>query len=206
MKPVDAAVKGVRELVGPIVAMTITLAAVYTPIAFQGGLTGSLFREFALTLAGAVAISGVVALTLSPMMSAYLLRPEEGGLSGRINRGFGRLKGIYARLLERALNARGLVYLAWIVVSVVAIAMFTQAPKELAPTEDQGVILGVVNPPSNSTLNQLRPFTSEVYRTVKSIPESNFVFQSPLPPTASGERPSSPGRSASETPSRSSPR
>ena len=177
MRPVDAAIKGVRELVGPIVAMTITLAAVYTPIAFQGGLTGSLFREFALTLAGAVAISGVVALTLSPMMSAYLLRAEEEGLARRISEGFERIKGVYARLLERTLGARGSVYAAWIVVSVLALAMFTQAPKELAPTEDQGVILGVVNTPSNSTLDQLTPFTREVYRTVKEIPESNFTFQ-----------------------------
>jgi multidrug efflux pump len=177
MRPVDAAIKGVRELVGPIVAMTITLAAVYTPIAFQGGLTGSLFREFALTLAGAVAISGVVALTLSPMMSAYLLRAEEKGLARRISEGFERVKGAYARLLERALGARGSVYAAWIVVSLLALAMFTQAPKELAPTEDQGVILGVVNTPSNSTLDQLTPFTREVYRTVKEIPESNFTFQ-----------------------------
>ena len=90
MRPFDAALQGARELVGPIISMTVTLAAVYAPIAFQGGLTGALFREFALTLAGAVTISGVVALTLSPAMSAYLLKPgqEEKGLAGRINRGF----------------------------------------------------------------------------------------------------------------------
>jgi multidrug efflux pump len=88
--PLEAALVGARELVGPIVAMTITLAAVYTPIGLQGGLTGSLFREFAFTLAGAVAISGVVALTLSPMMSAKLLKPgiNEHGLAGRIARDF----------------------------------------------------------------------------------------------------------------------
>jgi multidrug efflux pump len=177
MRPVDAAIKGVRELVGPIIAMTITLAAVYTPIAFQGGLTGSLFREFALTLAGAVAISGVVALTLSPMMSAYLLRTEERGLSKRINQGFERIRKLYARLLDRSLDARGSVYAAWIVVSLLALAMFTQAPKELAPTEDQGVILGVVNTPSNSTLDQLAPSTRAVYQAARSIPETNFVFQ-----------------------------
>ena len=103
--PLDAAIRGARELVGPIISMTITLAAVYTPIAFQGGLTGSLFREFALTLAGAVTISGVVALTLSPMMSAKLLRSgqEDRGLPGLINRGFERLKATYARHLDRHL-------------------------------------------------------------------------------------------------------
>src|SRR6266704_955481 len=97
--PLDAALQGARELVGPIVSMTITLAAVYTPIAFQGGLTGSLFREFALTLAGAVTISGVVALTLSPVMSGYLLdrSTEEKGLAGLINRTFERFKAAYGR-------------------------------------------------------------------------------------------------------------
>ncbi|WP_176062339.1 efflux RND transporter permease subunit [Anaeromyxobacter diazotrophicus] len=183
-RPVDAAILGVRELVGPIIAMTITLAAVYAPIAFQGGLTGSLFREFALTLAGAVAISGVVALTLSPMMSAYLLRREERGLAARISRGFERIKAVYARLLDRSLSgSRGSIYAAWIVLSLLALAMFSQAPRELAPTEDQGVILGVVNTPSNSTADQLAPLTHEVFRTVKDLPESSFVFQVTSPDT-----------------------
>ncbi|HSD18849.1 MAG TPA: efflux RND transporter permease subunit [Anaeromyxobacter sp.] len=183
MRPVDAAIRGARELVGPIIAMTITLAAVYTPIAFQGGLTGALFREFALTLAGAVAISGVVALTLSPMMSAYLLRGdrEDRGLPGRINRGFERLKAIYARRLERSLQAPRPIYVAWIVVSLLAVAMFSQAPKELAPTEDQGYIFGIVDTPSNSTLDQLTPSIREVNRTVMSIPESEFTFQVTFP-------------------------
>ena len=92
--PLEAALLGARELVGPIIAMTITLAAVYLPIGLQGGLTGSLFREFAFTLAGAVTISGIVALTLSPVMSAKLLKPgmEEHGLAGRITRDFERLQ------------------------------------------------------------------------------------------------------------------
>ncbi|MEO6567955.1 MAG: efflux RND transporter permease subunit, partial [Opitutaceae bacterium] len=98
-KPVDAAILGARELVGPVISMTITLSAVYAPIAFQGGLTGALFREFAMTLAGAVAVSGVVALTLSPMMGAYLLKPRvrgrEPGLSGKVNRFFERLRAEY---------------------------------------------------------------------------------------------------------------
>jgi multidrug efflux pump len=182
-RPVEAALQGARELVGPIVAMTITLAAVYTPIAFQGGLTGSLFREFALTLAGAVAISGVVALTLSPVMSAYLLRGggEERGLAGRINRAFDRLRALYARSLAAALQAKGAIYAAWVVVSLLALAMFSQAPKELAPTEDQGVIFGIVDTPSNSTLDQLGPSAREVNRTVMSIPEAEFTFQNTFP-------------------------
>src|SRR5512147_3087673 len=107
--PVQAALQGARELVGPIIAMTVTLAAVYAPIAFQGGLTGSLFREFALTLAGAVTISGVVALTLSPVMSAALLRRsgEERGLPRLVNRAFERLRATYARHLGLALETRG---------------------------------------------------------------------------------------------------
>src|SRR5436305_4468304 len=157
LKPIDAALKGARELVGPIIAMTITLAAVYTPIAFQGGLTGSLFREFALTLAGAVTISGIVALTLSPVMSAYLLRggDEEKGLAGIINRGFDRFKAAYGRALSTTLRTRGAIYFAWVIIGVLAFLMFGQSPKELAPAEDQGVVFGIINTPSNSTLDQV---------------------------------------------------
>jgi multidrug efflux pump len=183
MKPLDAALRGARELVGPIIAMTITLAAVYTPIAFQGGLTGSLFREFALTLAGAVTISGVVALTLSPVMSAYLLKAgqEERGLTARINRAFDRLKEVYARHLETVLHGRRAIYVAWVAVSVLAALMFTQAPKELAPTEDQGVIFGIVDTPSNSTIEQVMPYAREVHKTVTAMPESGFTFQITFP-------------------------
>ena len=104
--PLDAALMGARELVGPIIAMTVTLAAVYAPIGLQGGLTGALFREFAFTLAGAVTISGVVALTLSPVMSAMLLKPglTDRGLAGKINRDFKRFRAFYGRLLDMTLN------------------------------------------------------------------------------------------------------
>jgi multidrug efflux pump len=183
MTPHAAALAGARELVGPIIAMTITLAAVYTPIALQGGLTGSLFREFALTLAGAVTISGIVALTLSPVMSAYLLKAghQERGFSGVVNRAFDRIRDTYARHLDMALGARGAVYTAWIVVSVLAFLMFVLSPKELAPTEDQGVVFGVVNTPSNSTLDQVTFSTREVNRTVMEIPEAGFTFQLTFP-------------------------
>src|SRR6266568_1448948 len=183
MRGIDAALQGAHELVGPIVAMTITLAAVYTPIAFQGGLTGSLFREFALTLAGAVTISGVVALTLSPVMSAYLLKggQEARGLAGRINRGFDRLRALYGRALEAALGARRAIYVAWGVFGVLALLMFSQSPKELAPTEDQGDIFGIVDTPANSTLDQLMPSVREVNRTVMAEPEAGFTFQITFP-------------------------
>jgi multidrug efflux pump len=181
--PLDAALSGARELVGPIIAMTITLAAVYTPIAFQGGLTGSLFREFALTLAGAVTISGVVALTLSPVMSAKLLEAghEERGLSGVINRGFDRLRSAYSKRLASTLEARGSVYALWIALSVLAVVMFTQSVKELAPPEDQGIIFGVVNTPANSTLDQVLPSSRAINQTLFTIPEAHHTFQITFP-------------------------
>ncbi|HTY21134.1 MAG TPA: efflux RND transporter permease subunit, partial [Geobacteraceae bacterium] len=154
--PLEAALIAAHELVGPIIAMTITLAAVYIPIALQGGLTGSLFREFALTLAGAVTISGIVALTLSPVMSSKLLKPgiEEHGLAGRIARDFGRLRDAYGRRLDATLAARPAVYAVWIVVTILAVPMFNMSARELAPTEDQGVIFGIVDAAANSTLDQ----------------------------------------------------
>ena len=183
LKPIDAALKGARELVGPIIAMTITLAAVYTPIAFQGGLTGSLFREFALTLAGAVTISGVVALTLSPMMSAYLLHREveEKGLAGWINRTFEKVKAGYGRLLEKTFTARGAIYVSWVVIGGLALLMFQQSPKELAPLEDQGIIFGILNTPANSTIDQITPLTREIHKEMASIPETQFTFQITFP-------------------------
>jgi multidrug efflux pump len=183
MKPIDAALKGARELVGPIISMTITLAAVYAPIAFQGGLTGSLFREFALTLAGAVTISGVVALTLSPVMSAYLLRggDEEKGLAGVINRTFDRVKGAYGRALASTFRVRGAIYAAWVVIGGLALLMFTQSPKELAPSEDQGIVFGILNTPANSTLDQVTQSTRAIHKELMTIPETQFTFQITFP-------------------------
>ncbi|MGB7631670.1 MAG: efflux RND transporter permease subunit [Candidatus Deferrimicrobium sp.] len=181
--PVEAALTGARELVGPIIAMTITLATVYLPIGFQGGLTGSLFREFAFTLAGAVTISGIVALTLSPVMSSWLLKPGMGerGLAGRISRDFERLKNAYGRLLDATLAARPAVYTVWIAVSLAAVPMFIMSAKELAPAEDQGVIFGILDASANSTLDQNRIFAAEVNRVFMSEPESNFTFQVTFP-------------------------
>jgi multidrug efflux pump len=181
--PLDAALLGARELVGPIIAMTITLAAVYAPIGFQGGLTGSLFREFAFTLAGAVTISGVVALTLSPMMSAKLLKPgiEEHGFAGRIARDFGRLRNAYGRWLDVTLAARPAIYTIWIVISLLSVPLFTMSAKELAPTEDQGVIFGIVDAAADSTLDQTSAYTAAANKIFLSIPETNFTFQQTQP-------------------------
>ncbi|GFO54949.1 acriflavine resistance protein B [Geomonas sp. Red276] len=177
--PLEAALVGARELVGPIIAMTITLAAVYLPIGLQGGLTGSLFREFAFTLAGAVTISGIVALTLSPVMSATLLKPGAGehGLAGRISRDFERLKKLYGRMLSTTLAARPAVYTVWLAISVLSIPMFTMSAKELAPTEDQGVIFGIMDSAANSTVDQNRIFANEVNKIMMGVPEAQFTFQ-----------------------------
>ena len=181
--PLDASLVGARELVGPIIAMTITLAAVYAPIGFQGGLTGSLFREFAFTLAGAVFISGVVALTLSPMMSSRLLKAEHGqGLLSRlIDRGFARLRGTYERMLRATLRARPAVYLVWITLSLLLVPMYLFSPSELAPNEDQGVVFGAIDVPPNATLEQLLPFTEQIGQIFQNTPEFDHSFQLTFP-------------------------
>jgi len=175
----DAAILGARELVGPVVAMTITLAAVYVPIGFQGGLTGALFREFAFTLAGAVFISGIVALTLSPMMSAKLIKPpeEQSWLARRIDAGFERLKHSYGRALGGVLVRRRWVYAGTVLLSILVVPMYMFAPKELAPTEDQGVLFSVLDVPANATLEQLVPYADKIQREYESVPEYHHSFQ-----------------------------
>ncbi len=176
--PFQAALVGARELVGPIIAMTITLAAVYAPIGFQGGLTGALFREFAFTLAGAVFISGVVALTLSPMMASRLLRQDHGGwLAGKIDRGFARVRGGYERLLAGSLGARPAVYTVWVVLSLLVVPLYMLSPGELAPNEDQGGVFGALEMPANATLEQVTESSAEVGRLMKEMPEFDHSFQ-----------------------------
>jgi multidrug efflux pump len=184
--PLDAALLSARELTGPIIAMTITLAAVYTPIALQGGLTGSLFREFAFTLAGAVLISGVVALTLSPMMSASLLRAQDqqAFLPSLITRTFDRVKHGYSRLLDGTLSARPAVYAVWIVLTLAIIPMFMFAPKELAPTEDQSVIFApILDAPANATIDQTVRYSDKANDLLMSTPEAEHTFQVSQPNT-----------------------
>src|SRR5438132_42131 len=183
MSRMNAALVGARELIGPIIAMTITLAAVYTPIALQGGLTGALFREFALTLAGAVFISGVVALVLSPMMSAHLLRTEHAdhGFSGFVNRTFDRFRDWYGKRLDRTLQARPAVYVVWAGISLLAGLMFIAIPKvatkELAPKEDQGVIFGIITAPANATIDDTIRYADAAGKVFHDIPDTRFTFQ-----------------------------
>jgi multidrug efflux pump len=177
--PFRAAEDAARELVGPIIAMTITLAAVYAPIGIQGGLTGALFREFAFTLAGAVVVSGIVALTLSPMMSSKLLRAgaTEKGFAGIVNRQFDRGRNLYTRLLTGTLQYRPVVLTLWIIVALLMIPFYMFSQHELAPSEDQGVVFGVIQSSANSTLDQTNLFTTQVYDVYKSFPESASIFQ-----------------------------
>ncbi len=186
--PRRAALLGARELVNPVIAMTVTLAAVYAPIGFQGGLTGSLFREFAFTLAGAVFISGVVALTLSPVMSSKLLDPkqEHRGFTGRINRDFERFKKVYGRVLDATLSARPAVYIVWIVLSLLSIPMFMMAAKELAPAEDQSILFGIVEAPADATIDQTVFYTEAMNRVLMSTPEANRTFQITFPDNGFG--------------------
>src|SRR5271165_417438 len=177
--PFRAAQDAARELVGPIISMTITLAAVYTPIGIQGGLTGALFREFAFTLAGAVTVSGIVALTLSPMMSSKLLREgaAERGFSGIVNRQFESVRHLYVRLLSGTLQYRPVVLTLWAIVAVAMIPLYMFSQHELAPSEDQGVVFGVIQSSANSTLDQTNLFTDQVYNVYHSFPESASIFQ-----------------------------
>src|SRR6184192_1204460 len=182
-RPVQAAIDAARELVGPIIAMTITLAAVYTPVAIQGGLTGSLFREFALTLAGAVIVSGIVALTLSPMMGAKLLRAgdTERGFAGWINRRFDSVRRGYTRSLTATLRYRPVVLTMWIIVTLLVVPFYLFSQRELAPAEDQGFFFGFVQASANATLDQTRLFTDQMYDVYKSFPEHASIFQITLP-------------------------
>ncbi|HEX9112243.1 MAG TPA: efflux RND transporter permease subunit, partial [Terriglobales bacterium] len=177
--PVRAAIDAARELVGPIISMTITLAAVYAPIGIQGGLTGALFREFAFTLAGAVIVSGIVALTLSPMMGSRLLREgaTERGFAGVINRRFERVRGSYMRNLAGTLRYRPVVLTLWAIVVLLIVPFYMFSQRELAPAEDQGVVFGVIQASPNSTIDQTNLYTKQVYDVYHAFPESESIFQ-----------------------------
>src|SRR6478672_3269732 len=177
-RPFQAALEAARELVGPIIAMTITLAAVYAPIGIQGGLTGTLFREFAFTLASAVIVSGIVALTLSPMMGSRLLRAgdTERGFAGWVNRRFDRVRRAYEHTLTATLRYRPVVLTLWAIVAVLIVPFYMFSQQELAPAEDQGVVFGVVQASANATIDQTRLFTQQIHDVYKAFPESASIF------------------------------
>ena len=175
---IQAALVGARELVGPIIAMTITLAAVYTPIGLQGGLTGSLFLEFAITLAAAVVVSGVVAVTLSPVMSSRFVHPrgKEGRLTALVNHGFERLRRAYAWLLDGALQMRGAIVVAALLVTAAAWPLYTFSRTELAPAEDQSHISLFFEASPDSTLAATNRDHLEVVDVLTSFPETDFTW------------------------------
>ncbi len=177
--PFQSAIDAARELVGPIIAMTITLATVYTPVALQGGLTGSLFREFAFTLAGAVLISGIVALTLSPMMGSKLLRSgdTERGFAGIVNRRFERIRESYTRVLTGTLRYRPVTYTLWAIVVALILPFYMFSQKELAPTEDQNFVFSIIQAAANSTIDQTKLFARQVSDIYRGMPEHESDFQ-----------------------------
>jgi multidrug efflux pump len=180
LKPFKAALVAARELGGPIIAMTVTLISVYVPIGLQGGLTGTLFREFAITLAGAVAISAIVAITLSPMMASRMLKPHTS-LKAPLDGIFTRFQHFYSRKLESSLNNRSGVYVFWIGIMLLCVPLYSMSPKELAPVEDQGVIFGIVDSPANATVDQSSYYGKYVNEAFMSVPETDFTFQITFP-------------------------
>jgi multidrug efflux pump len=177
--PLEASLMAARELASPILAMTVVLIAVYVPIGFQGGLTGALFSEFAFTLAGAVAVSGLVALTLSPMMCSRIFRQDQdsGRFAHLIDTVFGRLRGAYERTLHSLLNT-------WLVLVVMAIILFglmglmmKMSQSELAPEEDQGIVMSQVMGMPNATSDQMQTYATQVFQVAKGIPEYKQMFQ-----------------------------
>ena len=177
----DAALLGARELAGPIVAMTVVLIAVYLPIGFMGGLTGALFTEFAYTLAGAVLVSAIIALTLSPMMCSRVLRAPSPGERHRftefIDRRFNRLRAAYTRLLDKALNAMPVVLVFAAIILGSNYFLFTSAKSELAPQEDQGFFMGMLTAAPDATLQQTQLYNNQMFDLIKGIPEINMIFQ-----------------------------
>lgn len=175
---INAALIGARELVGPIIAMTITLAVVYAPIGFQGGLTGMLFREFAFTLASAVVLSGVVAVTLSPIMSAVMLSPsgKEPMLTRGVNWLFARIQTLYGKVLEGALSLRWTIAFLTIVVGAASVPFYQRSGKELAPVEDQGAIAVMLQASPDSTLQSTTRWASELATKFVSLPETDYMW------------------------------
>tara|TARA_B110000438_G_scaffold289451_1_gene324042 strand:- start:1670 stop:4762 length:3093 start_codon:yes stop_codon:yes gene_type:complete len=183
LSPFDAAIVGARELIGPVIATTITLAAVYAPIAFQGGLTGSLFREFALTLTGAIVISTIVAITLSPWMSSVLLsqKSTEGWLSRKVTNVFDALRDGYTHILDLTLRYRFAIMIIWAGGFLLAFPLYMFSPKELAPIEDQGVIFAILDTPANSTLEYTSAAAKAANESFFGVEETNFSFQITYP-------------------------
>lgn len=178
----QAAIKGARELANPIIAISVVLIAVYVPIGFMGGLTGALFTEFAFTLAGAVAISAIIALTLSPMMCSKFLKIPQNhnggdGLVAFIDRQFERLRVVYQRILHSSLQTLSVTAVFSILIFISIYYLFSTAQSELAPMEDQGIIISQLITAPNSSLAQTQLFSNQVSKIYRSFPETQQIFQ-----------------------------
>ena len=179
LTPFDAAIKGAHELIGPVITMTITLAAVYAPIGLQSGVTGALFREFAFTLAGSVVVSGFVALTLSPMLSSKLLRhnPNPKGFEHLLDVGFGKFRGAYERFLDTVLSTRPAVVVVAVLIFASIVPFFLMTKRELSPAEDRGFVIGIIGGAPNATLDQTQRYTAQIQPLIKqSFPETDIAF------------------------------
>jgi multidrug efflux pump len=175
----QAALASSRQLVAPIIAMTLTLATVYVPIGFLSGLTGVLFKEFAFTLAVAVLISGFVALTLAPVMSSWVAHEQgdESKLTRWVNGRFDALRNLYGRMLDRLLTANGQVIFAALFVSLLAAPFFLFSQKELAPTEDQGILRMVITAPPEASLEYTEHHMREVVDAMLELPGTERMWQ-----------------------------
>jgi multidrug efflux pump len=184
----EAALQGARELAGPVIAMTITLAAVYAPIGFMGGLTGSLFKEFAFTLAGAVVVSGIVALTLSPMMCSKILKEDTGkqGFAHWLDTRFDRLRDRYERTLHGVLNYRPVTVVFVVLVLLTCLPFVKLSQSELAPTEDQGFVITMANAAPNSSIEETTRYAHQVDAALRALPETANTFQAVGFPTPAG--------------------
>src|SRR5689334_3025380 len=175
--PVQASLQGAREIVGPVISMTITLAAVYAPIGFLGGLTGSLFREFAFTLAGSVIVSGVIALTLSPMMcSVFLKSAEEGRFARIVNKVFGAITRWYGRRLDRTLDYRPITALFALTILGLVGFLYMHISRELAPEEDQGIVFAVTKAPKYANIDYLDYYGEKLDKAFQKFPETDLRF------------------------------
>ena len=184
--PLEAAILAARELGGPIIAMTVVLIAAYVPIGFQGGLTGALFTEFAFTLAGAVTISGVIALTLSPMMASRMFKRNEqqSKLLMFVDRQFNRLHASYQRRLAGTLDTWPVMAVMGALLLMGVFYLFATSKAELAPEEDQGIVLGQIIGAPNATAQQMNMYAEQMYSLSRDMPEYHQMFQLTGMPTA----------------------
>lgn len=183
MSRIDASLQGAKELANPIIAISVVLIAVYVPIGFMGGLTGALFTEFAFTLAGAVGVSAVVALTLSPMMCSKLLRSSHNNhgvqtqFIAYIDRQFEKLRNVYEGSLRNSLNYLRVTGVFSIIILLSIFLLYSMSKSELAPQEDQGIVISLLSTAPNATLDQTELYSKEVYKIFKEFPECDHVFQ-----------------------------